>query len=317
MSVSRKSGFTLIELLVVIAIIAVLIALLLPAVQQARESARRTQCKNHLKQLGLAMHDYHDSRLVFPPGQFNYVGADLPAVPGGSGYYGAARSCWMQQILPFLDQVPLHKQLKAAFNGTNWIGSYPGHEVVIPSLLCPSDPVTAKILTYGSSDPNTSQGFHGNYVMCAGSTVFGPTGVGAGTKLNGLFFALSKTTFKSCADGTSNTLMGSEILVTEDTTWHDLRGRYYNTWDGNVLFSTLNPPNTTVGDRSEGGYCINGPKTPCASSGPSVQYARSNHPGGVHALMADGAVRFISQNISAQIFQYLGTRSGRESVGEF
>ena len=101
---SRRRAFTLIELLVVIAIIAVLIALLLPAVQQAREAARRTQCKNNQKQLGLALHSYHDTFKIFPPGQFNYFGQDLFS----GGVYGGSRACWMQQLLPYMDQAPLY-----------------------------------------------------------------------------------------------------------------------------------------------------------------------------------------------------------------
>ena len=118
-AVHRNRGFTLIELLVVIAIIAVLIALLLPAVQQAREAARRSQCKNNLKQVGLALHNYHDSQRVFPPGQFDGLGCYIsgggcivPATGGG----GVNDICWMQMILPYIDQANLYNKLN--FGGT-------------------------------------------------------------------------------------------------------------------------------------------------------------------------------------------------------
>src|SRR3546814_780854 len=127
--VSHK-GFTLIELLVVIAIIAVLVALLLPAVQQAREAARRSQCKNNLKQIGLALHNYHDTHRVFPPGQMSWFGSDLFPLNAG------ARISWMQQILPFIDQAPL-------YNSFNWkvpahaccSGHFAKKDTIIPGLM--------------------------------------------------------------------------------------------------------------------------------------------------------------------------------------
>jgi len=302
----RRRGFTLIELLVVIAIIAVLIALLLPAVQQARESARRSQCKNNLKQLGLAMHNYHDNFRVFPPGQFNYYGADLS--PAG----GTARGCWVQQLFPYVDQAPLYNQYTAAVAAGTPGHSFAGKETRLPGFMCPTDPVAGKNLTAGATTAAASQGFHGNYVMCAHDGEF----IGNGTTgMNGIFFALSKTSLRDVIDGSSNTVMGSEVILTTDTASHDLRGRYYNTWEGNNFFSTLRPPNTTIGDRST--YCIAGIFTPCAGSGNNVQYSRSMHTGGAHALLADGAVRFVSSNISTLIWNGLGTRAGNEVLGDF
>src|SRR5262249_13288040 len=147
-------------------------------------------------------------------------------------------------------------------------------------LICPSDPNGGKNLTYGAPNPipNPGQGFHGNYVTCAGSTLFGDGGGGA--NLNGMFYPFSKTRMTDVTDGTSNTLMVGEILVSPDTNGHDLRGRYHNTWQGNNLFSTLYPPNTTVGDRSD--YCQPLPKAPCQGLGGTslVQSVRSNHTGG-------------------------------------
>ena len=306
----RSRGFTLIELLVVIAIIAVLIALLLPAVQQAREAARRSQCKNNLKQLGLAMHNYHDSFKLFPPGQFNYLGADMS--PAG----GTARSCWMQQLLPYMDQAPLYNRFAVSIAAGAGAYSWNGHEIVIPGLNCPSDPVSGKVITAGATTPVASQGFHGNYVMCGHNDVYPADGVNGGTTgMNGMFFPLSKISLRDVTDGSSNTAMGSEIILTVDTASHDLRGRYYNSWQGNNLFSTFQPPNTTLGDRSS--YCINSVQAPCASSGSNVQYARSLHTGGVHVLMGDGAVRFVSSNIDTTTWRAVGTRAGGEVIGDF
>ncbi|MDB5385018.1 MAG: hypothetical protein JWM11_664 [Planctomycetaceae bacterium] len=304
---ARKSGFTLIELLVVIAIIAVLIALLLPAVQQAREAARRTQCKNNLKQLGIALHTYHDTFRVFPPGQFNPFGADLVG-----GAYGGARSCWMQQLLPYVDQAPLYAILSPQMSSGSGAYAWTAHESIIPGFMCPSDGVNPKVMTAGAGSAAASQGFHGDYVLCAGSTQF--TGSGT-TGMNGMFFPLSKISLANVTDGSSNTAMGSEILLTVDTGSHDLRGRYYNTWEGNVLFSTFLPPNTTVGDQSS--YCINGIRRPCAGAGNNVQYARSYHIGGAHVLMGDGAIRFVSENISTVTWNGLGSIAGGEVIGDF
>jgi prepilin-type N-terminal cleavage/methylation domain-containing protein len=307
----RRAAFTLIELLVVIAIIAVLIALLLPAVQQAREAARRTQCKNNMKQIGLALHNYHDTFRVFPPGQFNFIGSDAPHVYP----YGGARACWMQQLLPYIDQAPLYAGFAPGMASGTYALNWAGKQTVIPGFNCPSDPVGSKVMTAGAASAAASQGFHGNYVLCGASTDFGPAGSGA--NLNGIVHPLSKTSLSSVTDGSSNTVMGSEILLTVDTASHDLRGRYYNSWEGNVLFSTLLPPNTTTGDRSMQNYCINGIRRPCATSGNNVQFARSFHVGGVHVLMGDGATRFISENISTLTWNSLGSRAGSEVVGEF
>lgn len=302
----HRSGFTLIELLVVIAIIAVLIALLLPAVQQARESARRSQCKNNFKQLGLALHNYHDTVLTFPPGQFQLIASDIPGK-------GTNRSSWMQRILPYIDQAPLYITISPGMQGSSDCTTWgPAISTVVPSLMCPSDPAGPKDTTYSSLP---QQGFSGNYMLCSGSQIFGTSGGGGNS--NGMFYGLSSTRVRDVTDGTSNTVMGSEILLAKDVGAHDIRGRYYNTYDGNTLITTYLPPNTTTGDRTETGNCISGRFNPCASSGQNVMFARSMHTGGAHVLMGDGAVRFVSENISLTIWQALGTRAGGETIGDF
>lgn len=311
---SRRRGFTLIELLVVIAIIAVLIALLLPAVQQAREAARRSQCKNNLKQLGLAMHNYHDNFSVFPFGCITAINGAIPA-PGTSN----SRQNWFHMILPYVDQAPLYMIISPRIQNNEFPGGWPEATTIISVFQCPSDPANPKI---------TNQGFHGNYLPCHGSSHSGANATFAVT--NGLFYPLSRTSMRSVTDGTSNTIMFSEIKLQADNAGaplgagnvvcgapHDLRGRYHNTYHGNATFSTIRPPNTLVGDVMQ--YCQGTTNVPCraCSSGNIEIHARSWHTGGVHATMADGAVRFISDNINTATFNALGTISGGESIGEF
>ncbi|MGL4549686.1 MAG: DUF1559 domain-containing protein, partial [Gemmataceae bacterium] len=197
--------------------------------------------------------------------------------------------------------------------------SEPGRHSVVLTSVCPSEPVGIKNQTVTGNE----QGFHGNYVLCAGDSFFNPTAAphnGDGTLLNGAFYFQSKTNMVGITDGTSNTLVGGEILLTADTAGqHDLRGRYYNSWQGNVLFSTLYPPNTPVGDRSN--YCIlnANPRAPCQglTATNTVQSARSAHTGGVNFLMCDGSVRFIQNGVNTTTYQALGTRAGGEVVSNF
>ncbi len=300
-----RRGFTLIELLVVIAIIAVLIALLLPAVQQAREAARRSQCKNSQKQLGLALHNYLDTHKVFPFG--TVCRTNGPADPT----YGAtsnSRQDWFHMILPFVEQGPLYQAIVPQIQANVFPGSWPQATTVIPMFMCPSDPENPK---------TTQQGFHGNYVLCHGSSNNGASGTFA--KLDGMFYPVSRTDTADLTDGLSNTIMGSELRLAPDSVAasgtgnvvcggsHDLRGRYYNSYHGGFLFTTLRPPNTTVGDVMQ--YCNGTTQAPCraCSNGLQEVHARSYHTGGAQAVMADGSVRFFSDNINTQTFQWLGS----------
>jgi len=304
----RRPAFTLIELLVVIAIIAILIGLLLPAVQKVREAAARMQCSNNLKQLGIALHSYHDTNGKLPPGQYNtFYSNDAPWI----------RGCWVQPILPYIEQDNLYKTYDAArqTNG-DWALLCPNKDTKIKTFTCPSDPNGGKTQT---RDTNTiggvaqMQGLHTNYVLCASSGYY----TANGQTMDGTFYVKSENKLVQITDGTSNTVFASEIRLSPDVTANDLRGRYCNSWEGNNLFSTLNPPNTTVADGQQyQGQPIVG--APLANGGPAALalYARSAHTGGVQSLMGDGGVRFVSNTINPVAWRSMGSRAGGEVIQE-
>ena len=319
LSRTHRVGFTLVELLVVIAIIGVMVGLLLPAVQAAREAARRMSCSNNNKQLGLALHNYHDTHQRFPIGvlsdRLNQV-----LTPAGRGNPG--RMSWMPSLLPFLEQAPLYEQL-APYMASRNSNSFPSNlmNTPIPALMCPSDPGSPKTgeqhNTAGQDPPpDRDDGFHGNYLLCHGNTEVTEAN---SNNLNGMFYYLSKTRFADIIDGTSNTVMGSEVLVVRETSGQrDWRGRYYRADHLSSLFSTFQPPNTTLADKMRTCEAGNPIYAPCtASTNPQVIYARSRHPGGAQSLLGDGSVRFITESINTQVWRDLGTRAGGEVIVEY
>jgi prepilin-type N-terminal cleavage/methylation domain-containing protein len=317
---SLRSAFTLIELLVVIAVIGILIALLLPAVQKVREAANRTKCVNNLKQLGLAMHNYHDVNQLFPPGTY-------ASTYGGPDTWTGDRTSWALFLLPYVEQSNMWNIYQAWHvlqTGTFWWPFQEPNNVhfaIVPVWLCPSDPNSPKTLTFGGGTQAASQGLHGNYAACAGSTVFntgGPPAVYGGTSLNGMFYSASKTRIADVTDGTTNTLMVGEILVSPDVSGHDTRGRYWSDGTtGGELFSTLNPPNTSVQDRLT--YCQPITAAPCTPGSDNMFLsARSQHSGVVNAALADASVRSVSNNVNLSgSWQPLGTRANGEVLGDF
>lgn len=324
-------GFTLIELLVVIAIIAILIALLLPAVQQAREAARRTQCKNNLKQIGIAMHNYHDVFDLFPYGHQSEAYATMTK----------RRDCWFQRILPYIDQAPRYQMYEGyalvnPFEG-EYIHRITNRDIVGPvaGMSCPSDPNAPGIGGGGSAIS-----FQSNYAVCAGVgatmtidpltqliTVTNMTMItSAGT---GLFFQNSSTGIKTCRDGSSNTLLVSEGIIRSPLTlarWGELGGHWGGAPHGAFAFSTAEVPNTPVPDRvysckslTEVGAPNNAPCEDGNAGGLAGRwnFARSYHTGGVQATLADGSVRFISENIDRQTWMKLGMPKDGLTIGEF
>ena len=318
-------GFTLIELLVVIAIIAILIALLLPAVQQAREAARRSQCKNNLKQLALALHNYESTHTVFPPGGLGYP------------YVWSAHA----HLLPYLEQSVLQNQLDydvppmtafgSGFDATAVAANDAAAQIRLPIFLCPSDQDVVPGSDYGGI----------SYPACAGSGVNGSASTDDGliSGADGLIFSKSKTGFRDITDGTSNTVaFGEQLLgdgqaiaptgtdyrrrvvelamgtqttpadcvVSGSVVWSGARGsKWVNGHLADTMYNHWYTPNANAPD------CHNGYHSAALTS------ARSAHEGGVHVAMTDGGVRFASENINAAIWRALATRSGNEVVGEF
>jgi prepilin-type N-terminal cleavage/methylation domain-containing protein len=308
---SKRSGFTLVELLVVVTIIAILVSLLLPAVQSARATARRVQCGNQQKQLATALRGFESKWGRFPVGQYVYIDAHAPD--------GWLRYSWFHDVLPHLEQQALYdvhqEHYEAGHDGNAFsYTALPEKTVIVPVFNCPDDGESPKI--HNGSNQGNQQGFHGNYVLNGGSDYFNREGLQGSTRLDGLFQVLHPVSLAMARDGTTNTLLSSEIVLAPDgdigTGVEDIRGRYHNVRHAGALFSTLYPPNTTQPDRHN--YCNSTPGAPCVPTGTNVIVsARSYHVGGVVTTFADGSVHFISKNVDAEVYRGLGSREGGEA----
>jgi prepilin-type N-terminal cleavage/methylation domain-containing protein/prepilin-type processing-associated H-X9-DG protein len=321
----RYRGFTLVELLVVIAIIGILIALLLPAVQAAREAARRSQCTNNLKQIGLAMHNYNDRSKVFP---FGYLETTTPALELHR------RTCWAQEIWPFIEQGPLYDKYMQDLN--LWVMDVPPEirDAQIPAYQCPSD---GSQPAYGGSGGRRSNadGAQGNYVVCTGDGLNDPNDAtqdgmpynSRNNPLRGIFWENSHTKFSDIIDGTSNTLLASEGIVRGSDVagptgsgWGGAGGYWGGAPHGGYGFTTLEPPNSPLPDLIYSCKDENFPQAPCRGTGgtlPHYNFARSYHPGGANFAIADGSVRFISETIDLPTYHAIGTRRQGEVPGPF
>ncbi|EAQ78732.1 DUF1559 domain-containing protein [Blastopirellula marina] len=309
----RRSAFTLVELLVVIAIIGVLIALLLPAVQQAREAARRISCSNNLKQLGLAMHNYHDTYLSLPYGQFAYglysgINPEFTDTAGEQPY-GAT---WFQGTLPFVEQSAIYDAIKTdmpSMPSTDW--SSTARNTVVSSFVCPSDPSGGKVGTVG---------FQGNYLGNAHTDTLNPGNLGDAV---GVLFMKSSINFRDVTDGTSNTLMFGECVQDANGEPADAIGGY---WDGQFMETMFTARsswgfnNAQIPDIGDGARCFSSTKRLCSPSGPyaSTYMLRSYHPGGVMTSRVDASVSFLPDTMNKDIFSYMGARNdGNVVSGSF
>ena len=343
----RRRAFTLIELLVVIAIIAVLIALLLPAVQQAREAARRTQCKNNLKQLGLACHNYHEAFNSFPYGVINEKQYN-PASSGFTGYNGAGNSAFYA-LLPYFDQANLYNsfnQTLAVFN----IGQTPGvlSGAKLTALLCPSD-------FPGGNDPQlfTTTATYAPQTQYYGLTSYGLNG---GSRSNYYSSATNDGVFMQIgpyalhATGAPAGVCVSIALITDGTSNTILMGERYHV-DANFDSWTKTPPNCNsgstiaqwsrwypfntsngLGDMMVGAFApINymipwaygsaGAPANCSAyytyQDMRLQSISSGHAGGAQVVLCDGSVRFLSSSLSQTIVVDLCQRADGQVIGEF
>ncbi|WP_437205706.1 DUF1559 family PulG-like putative transporter [Planctomicrobium sp. SH664] len=304
----RRPGFTLIELLVVIAIIAVLIALLLPAVQQAREAARRSQCKNNLKQLALALHNYHDTYQFFPMGH-QFVGGfdkDLSNNRGGSGFG------WGWSILPFIDQAPLFNLFNPSQQAAEVAPTTAGGNVsnavlcqtVISVISCPSDakPAQGRVLgeTTDTDDGAIPQGATSSYQGCSAS-FDGWSGDVPGSaplldRWNGVFGRSNSGARKirDITDGTSNNFMINETRFAGFDSTGENRSRWYAAIDG-TPGSADGAKGATNALMDNGQWAMNW--TAEEGNPQPHRTAGSAHEGGAHFALADGSVRFVSEHI--------------------
>ncbi|MCA9081952.1 MAG: DUF1559 domain-containing protein [Planctomycetaceae bacterium] len=309
---SRTRGFTLIELLVVIAIIAILIALLLPAVQQAREAARRSQCKNNMKQLGLAMHNYHDTHRVFPPYQV--------AGPVGTVSQDRDRSwSFASMILPFIDQAPLYNQLGVGQqdlipqSSTNMTSTtdYTSATAGTPEAL-----FTTRIPAYVC--PSADGGWINPYQRKMGVMMYGINGVAFPTGSS----PITPLSIPDILDGTTNTILMGEKALMKSPFPH-----VGGVWGaGRICFArtTIVGPHRPINTAFDGTISSN-----CLSGGSTHAYvaSASPHVGGVHFLLFDGSVRFVSENIQTSptisdttgdyLYQNLYQPNDGRTIGEF
>ena len=332
------AGFTLIELLVVIAIIGVLVALLLPAVQAAREAARRVHCTNQMKQIGLAMHNYHGTANALPPGRIAGRGCSIAI------WNGCQNTTWFVMLLPQLEQQPLANAFNFDIGQEGPLSSIPPLGVPTNSTVshtkialfqCPSD----RELTFSTSPsalpfpvPPSLQGLSkGNYAVSWGNTQWDQGPLSDGTAYRPSAFGHSGSIpFSSITDGLSGTVLMAEILQGQE---YDIRGFMWATEGGSTYMSRFAPNKfrdiynlANDADRPGDSACVSEPVVnlpcigvPAASDPVAFTGAKSRHAGGVNALLGDGSVKFLRDGINPSTWVALNSiRSGEViNAGEY
>jgi prepilin-type N-terminal cleavage/methylation domain-containing protein len=312
-------GFTLVELLVVIAIIGVLVALLLPAVQAAREAARRSTCTNHLKQLSLATHSYLDTFKVLPTGGVNVNKNTATWDTPTAGYQGSPPNGhgpnWIVLVTPYMEQQEIYDNYFPRNRGTDPLDSCNEPDAYarrwLPALNCPSN---VGYTGDNISVPNIEALARGNYAACFGAGNLSDSF--NDLDLMGAYGVNTRVRLSDITDGSSNTVALSEVKSSIART--DSRGIWALYAMGSSAFSTGRGPNSPSGDLVP--RCTDLKVAPCAGNaddGTQIAAARSHHPAGIMVGLADASVRFISHNISATTWTALGTRGGGEVIDNF
>ncbi|QDU64171.1 hypothetical protein Pan216_50600 [Planctomycetes bacterium Pan216] len=293
-------GFTLVELLVVTATVGIMGSLLLPAVHQARETDRRLQCANNLKQIATALHNYHDAHDAFPYGFRFGTTQD--------------RDCWFQRLLPYVGEEQLYEKYEAANPDYVWKAPAEVRQKPLPLFMCAADPAQP---AQGGAD--TTEAFQGSYVGLHGNDFLGH-------QSSGIFYLDSSTSLTDIRDGAAHTLLMSEVIARGSDVVEGAWGAGGSYWGGAAGggaygFSAKESPNTSVSDALPMCKSNSWPNAPCENTvggasptgGPTELYARSYHPGGANAVLADGSVQFIGNSTDRVIFQAMGTIAGGET----
>ena len=316
----KSRGFTLIELLVVVAIIAVLVALLLPAVQQVREAARRIQCRNNLKQIGLALHNYHDTANVFPPGWV--YDANRPAASSPTNCWG-----WNTFILPQLDQASLYNQLNLSIGfsggldgtGANSSSGMTGLEsTIVPALRCASDVGTGQVRSGTGSGLAMTYGGRSNYPGVNGGMLLDLPPI---LHQGGTFGENSRRALQDMTDGSSCS------LVVGERAWMEFSGTglgpsalWAGTRSGTPGMETANGVALAIGQ------CVTPLNTPpvhpadllgAGVSDSSWHGFSSKHSQGAHFLLGDGSIRFVNENVDYQTYVRLAHISDGHAISDF
>lgn len=315
---THRKAFTLIELLVVIAIIAILVALLLPAVQQAREAARRSQCKSNLKQIGIGLHNYVDVHKVFPAGSYWNI------LNNGQRYH---QGSLLSQILPFVDQAAAYEQIpfedapgRNVNDATDSNGKLLRQIFIVAAYRCPSDPVgnnfnsRSTVQNYagskGASNAGSPAGGNPNGTpACADKWLSWRRGNTVGSGVSGPFHRNGRScSMRDVTDGLSNTIFVGEVRP--DCSNH-IRQGWLQANNGQGMFSTIYPINLDTCNTSASSGC-NWHNNWTEEFG-----FKSRHIGGAHFLFGDGAVRFLSENIDHDTYNNLGAKADNNTVGDF